>query len=93
MKVWNTLIAVVFTMIVTPMVWAASPAGTWTTIDDATGKKRAVVNVSVSGGNLSATISKIFPQAGDTGICSKCPGNFKGKVVHKFGYDNIVLKI
>ena len=26
---------------------------------------------------VTGTISKVFPQPGDTGICSKCPGKFK----------------
>ena len=82
MKVWNTLIALVFTLVLSPLAMAAaSPAGTWTTIDDATGKKRAVVSVSVSGGTANGTIVNVFPQPGDTGICSKCPGNFKGKKI------------
>jgi len=64
-----------------PVVFAASPAGNWTTIDDKTGKKRAVVRINVSGDRLSGTIVKVYPQPGDTGICQKCPGNFKGKKV------------
>ncbi len=59
----------------------AGVSGTWTTIDDKTGKKRAVVQISESGGSLSGTIVKVFPQPGDTGICSKCPGGFKGKKI------------
>lgn len=58
-----------------------SPAGTWTTIDDKTGVKRAIVHLSASGGTLSGTIVKVIPQPGDTGICSKCPGAFKNKPI------------
>lgn len=59
----------------------ASATGRWTTIDDKTGKKRAVVYVNASGNSMTGTITKVYKQAGDTGICSKCPGNFKGKKV------------
>ncbi|HRD71092.1 MAG TPA: DUF2147 domain-containing protein [Legionella sp.] len=82
MKVWKALCGVVFAVCYLPAVMAAqSPAGTWTTIDDKTGAKRAVVNISVSGGNLNGTIVKVYPQPGDTGVCSKCPGAFKGKKI------------
>lgn len=62
-------------------LFAASPAGQWTTIDDATGQKRAIVNVSISGGVLNGTIVSVFPQPGDTGKCAKCSGAFKDKPV------------
>lgn len=68
-------------MLCLPLVAAASPAGTWTTIDDKTGQKRALIRISDSGGSLSGTVVKIFPQPGDTGICQKCPGAFKGKKI------------
>jgi uncharacterized protein (DUF2147 family) len=62
-------------------VYAASPAGTWTTIDDTTGKKRAVVKLVETNGILTGTIEKIYPQPGDTGLCTKCPDNFRNKPV------------
>jgi len=64
--------------------WAmagATPAGKWTTIDDVTGKKRAIVNIVISGGTLSGTITTVYPQPGDTGVCQKCPGSFKDKPI------------
>lgn len=82
MKYVKIFCAIVFSFIYIPVLFAqATPAGTWTTIDDATGKKRSIVNLSVSGGTLSGTIVKVFPQPGDTGICSKCPGAFKDKKI------------
>ncbi|MFC3907971.1 DUF2147 domain-containing protein [Legionella dresdenensis] len=73
--------AVLMVLFVPAALAAGSPAGTWTTIDDKTGKKRAIVRVSVSGNTLSGTIVNIIPQPGDTGICSKCPGGFKNKPI------------
>jgi uncharacterized protein (DUF2147 family) len=81
MKYWNSVLALFLGLIYLPVAMAASPAGTWTTIDDKTGKKRAVVRLSVRGGKLSGTIVKIYKQAGDTGICKKCKGSFKNKPV------------
>lgn len=74
-------VALLFSVLWAPVVLAQSPAGTWTTIDDKTGKKRAVVSISDSGGTISGRIVNIFPQPGDTGICSNCPGGFKGKPI------------
>ncbi len=82
MKIWKVLCGFVMAVAYLPLALAAaSPAGTWTTIDDKTGEKRAVVNLSISGGTLSGTIVKVYPQPGDTGICHNCPGAFKGKKV------------
>ncbi len=61
--------------------FAGSATGTWITIDDKTGAKRAIVQISDSGGTLSGTVVKVFPQPGDTGLCQNCPGAFKGKKV------------
>lgn len=86
MKLWKAVCGFVLTVCYLPLVMAAgSPAGTWTTIDDKTGQKRAVVNISVSGGTLNGSIVKVFPQPGDTGICSKCPGAFKDKKIQGLG--------
>jgi uncharacterized protein (DUF2147 family) len=80
MSLWKTVCGLVFAVSV-QSVFAASPVGNWTTIDDKTGQKRAVVTISESGGILNGVIDKVYPQAGDTGICDKCPGGFKGKKI------------
>lgn len=80
MKLWKVLSGLVVACYL-PLTFAGSVAGTWTTIDDKTGAKRAVVSISDSGGTLNGTIVKVFPQPGDTGICTNCPGAFKGKKV------------
>ena len=83
MKLWKALCGVVLTVCYLPLALAASQSvvGTWTTIDDKTGEKRAVVTISESGGQLSGVIDKVYPQPGDTGICHECPGAFKGKKI------------
>lgn len=70
-----------FLMLFSAISFAQSPVGTWTTIDDTTGKKRAIVKVNQSGNTLSATIIKVFPEKGDTGTCANCPGSLKDKPV------------
>lgn len=81
MNLWKIACGLFVTFFYLPVALAASPVGTWVTIDDKTGKKRAVVTIHESGGTLSAVINKVFPQPGDTGVCEKCPGSFKGKKV------------
>lgn len=82
MKKTKLVLISVFFFVFTPLALAAlSPAGNWITIDDKTGKKRAVIKISVSGNRLSGTILNVFPQPGDIGVCNKCPGNFKDKPI------------
>lgn len=81
MRQWKAFLALILTVLFIPVALAQSPAGIWTTIDDKTGKKRAVVRINVSGNTLSGTIVNVYPQPGDTGICSKCPGGFKDKPI------------
>lgn len=64
-----------------PIALAQSPDGLWTTVDDKTGKKRAEVRLVVTDHVLTGTIVRVFPQPGDTGICSKCPEPFKNKPI------------
>ncbi len=80
MKKLNILIVLMFSFLFS-QAFAAGIEGKWVTIDDKTGQKRAVVNLSVSGNTLNGTIVEVFKQPGDTGICEKCPGAFKGKPV------------
>lgn len=87
MNAWKVLCGFILTVCYLPLALAASsPAGTWTTIDDKTGAKRAVVTLSISNGTLSGTIVKVYPQPGDTGVCMNCPGAFKGKKVQGLGF-------
>lgn len=81
MKKFQVLVVALLSMLFAQAVWADAIEGKWTTIDDKTGKKRAVVNLSLSGNTLSGTIQETFKEPGDTGICDNCPGDFKGKPV------------
>ena len=79
MRTWTFLLVVICTLIYLPTAMAASPEGIWTAIDDITGDKRAVVRLQIQNNVLSAIIEDVYPQPGDTGICSNCPGDFKDK--------------
>lgn len=82
MKLWTKICGLFLAVCYLPLAFAsATPAGNWTSIDDKTGKKRAVINLSISGDTLNGSIVKVFPQPGDTGICTNCTGKFKDKKV------------
>mgnify|MGYP005855363989 CR=1 FL=1 len=70
-----------FVVLYMPFALANSLVGKWTTIDDKTGKKRAVVQLSLHNGELRGTIVKVYQQKGDQGICANCPGKFKNKPI------------
>lgn len=52
----------------------ASPVGTWKTIDDETGKPKALVRITEEGGVLTGKIEKLFRPAGEdqNPKCVKC---------------------
>jgi uncharacterized protein (DUF2147 family) len=58
----------------------ATPVGLWKTIDDKTGKERALVRVTESGGVFSAKIEKrIAADAVPNAVCDKCTDDRKDK--------------
>ncbi len=65
----------------TPTVRLDSVSGYWTTVDDKTGKVRSIMHLWENRGVVYGRIEKIFKQPGDTGICSKCPGQFRNKPI------------
>lgn len=81
MKPLKFPLALMLFVLCSSMAFAVSPAGLWTTVDDKTGEKRAVVNLVEKNGILTGTIAKVYPQPGDQGICVKCPNNFKDKPI------------
>jgi len=58
-----------------------SPAGTWKTIDDATGKEKAVVRITEAGGILTGKIEKLFDAAKQDSKCDECTDSRKGQPV------------
>ena len=67
------LIAMMFAM---PAAWAqnASPAGTWKTIDDETGKPKSLVRITEENGVLTGKIEKLYraPSEEQNPLCGKC---------------------
>ncbi len=67
-------------------VCAKAPVGKWITVDDKTGQKRSEVFLSLAQDELSGRIIAVYKQAGDTGICQSCPGEFKDKPIENLKF-------
>lgn len=60
----------------------ASPVGVWRSIDDETGKAKALIAISESGGQLSGRIEKLIdPDEPANPRCEKCEGTRKDQPV------------
>ena len=59
---------------------ADSPVGLWQSIDDSTGKPKALIRISESGGALVGRIEKLLADQPDA-VCEKCEGELKDKPV------------
>lgn len=68
------LIAAMFALPAAAFAQGASPVGTWKTIDDETGKPKALVRITEEGGVLTGKIEKLFRPADQdqNPKCVKC---------------------
>ncbi|MBE0407793.1 DUF2147 domain-containing protein [Psychrobacter sp. AOP22-C1-22] len=63
-------------------VFAASLDGTqWQTIDDKTGEKKAVIQLTEKSGKVSGKIIKVLNKEKAKAVCTKCPGSLKDQPV------------
>ncbi len=63
-------------------VFAASLNGIqWQTIDDKTGEKKAVIQLTENGGKVSGKIIKVLNKEKADAVCTKCPGSLKNKPI------------
>ena len=68
--------------LISTSVFAVSLNGTqWQTIDDKTGEKKAVIQLTESGGKVSGKIIKVLNKEKADALCTKCPGSLKNKPV------------
>jgi uncharacterized protein (DUF2147 family) len=68
--------------LVVASVFAQSPAGLWKTIDDKTGKERALVRITESGGVFTGKIEKLLaPDAKPDAKCDQCTDSRKDQPV------------
>ena len=78
----SSLIAFSAGALLSTSVFAVSLNGTqWQTIDDKTGEKKAVIQLTESGGKVSGKIIKVLNKEKADALCTKCPGSLKNKPV------------
>jgi uncharacterized protein (DUF2147 family) len=59
-----------------------TPVGTWTTIDDATGKPKSIVQITESGGKLEGKVLEVLQsEQGPHPVCKECTGERKDQPV------------
>lgn len=79
----STLIA--FTLLLATAAWAASdtPVGTWTQVDDATGKPKSIIEITqLPDRTLQGVVKQVlFSDQGTHPICDKCDGERHNKPV------------
>ena len=78
----SSLIALSAGALLSTSVFAVSLNGTqWQTIDDKTGEKKAVMQLTESGGKVTGKILKVLDKEKADALCTKCPGSLKNKPV------------
>ncbi|MEG3192277.1 DUF2147 domain-containing protein [Lysobacter sp. D1-1-M9] len=82
----NKLLAVLLTVPllgVSTGVLAQSPVGTWTTIDDETGRPKSVVEIYRAGdGSLAGRVNEVLQsEQGPDPVCDQCPGERRDQPV------------
>ena len=65
MKYLIGLLSLFVSALALAQVPVSSPIGAWKTIDDATGKEKAIVRISEAGGVLTGKIEKLFDATKD----------------------------
>ena len=69
------------TSAVASIAFAQSPAGLWKTIDDATGKEKAMVRITESAGVFTGKVEKLLDPTKQDSKCDDCTDSRKGQPV------------
>jgi uncharacterized protein (DUF2147 family) len=66
-----------------PAAGEATPLGLWRTIDDRSGKPRAVIRLWLEHGRLQGRIEHVYPKPGEAKdpVCTRCTGARRGQRV------------
>lgn len=79
-----TLLAILSTVLIAPFAHADdTPVGLWKNIDDKTGKPKALIRITETGGEYKGKIEKLFlePGADQNPKCTECDGANKDQPV------------
>lgn len=63
------------------LAFAQTPAGTWKTVDDATGKEKAIIRISEANGVFTGRVERLLDPAKQDSKCDECTDERKGKPV------------
>ena len=79
----SLIAATLFTLPAAAWAQATSPVGAWKTIDDKTGKPKALVRITEEGGVLTGKIEKLYraPSEEQNPTCSKCSDTRKDQPI------------
>ena len=65
----------------TSLMYAQSPIGTWKTIDDETKQAKSYVEIFEKNGKLYGKVSKILTKGKENAKCTECSGALKNKPI------------
>ena len=65
----------------TSLMYAQSPIGTWKTIDDETKQAKSYVEIFEKDGKLYGKVSKILTKGKENAKCTECSGALKNKPI------------
>ncbi len=68
-------------LLATATATAQTPTGAWKTVDDATGKEKAVIRITEANGVFTGKIEKLLDPAKQDSKCDECTDDRKGKPV------------
>jgi uncharacterized protein (DUF2147 family) len=79
----TALIAFTLSLAVAAYAATDTPAGTWTQVDDATGKPKSIIEITEQpDGTLQGAVKQVlFSDQGPHPVCDKCEGERQGKPV------------
>lgn len=83
MKMSRTLLCLLSSAVASmaSIAFAQSPAGLWKTVDDATGKEKAIIRITEAGGVFTGKIEKLLDAAKQDSKCDECTDSRKGQPV------------
>ena len=83
MKMSRTLLCLLSSAVASmaSIAFAQSPAGLWKTVDDATGKEKAIIRITEAGGVFTSKIEKLLDAAKQDSKCDECTDSRKGQPV------------
>ena len=72
---------VLLTYMLSSLAQAQSPAGVWKTVDDATGKEKAIIRITEAGGVFTGKVEKLLDPTKQDSKCDECTDSRKGQPV------------